>query len=151
MINNSLLNNTITSTGASILFDSLRQSNSVISALGLSYNQIDDKCMKQLGEFIKVSKNLETLDLRKNRITDKGIEILSNYIIGNTTLKRIKLNRNNGITDQSITCFFKMIELSQIAELYIRETLITQSRVLIAALAHKAMKNNSNELKISDM
>lgn len=57
--------------------------------------------MQSLGEFIENNKYLEKLYLGYNLITDKGIEVLSEYLIGNTTLKILAVLGNKLITDAS--------------------------------------------------
>ena len=59
-----------------MLFDTLRECNSVVSLLNLSYNEIDDECMKQLGEYLQDNEHLEILWLGYNNITDIGVGIL---------------------------------------------------------------------------
>ena len=59
-----------------MLFDTLREYNSVVSDLNLSNNQIDDECMKQLGEYVQDNQHLDILRLSSNKVTDKRMEII---------------------------------------------------------------------------
>ena len=100
-----------------MLFDILSECNSVISVLYLSYNQLDDECMKQLGEYVQDNQHLEELSINSNKITDKGIEILSEYLIGNISLKEMKTSFNNGITDTSVPHLIEIAKRSCITML----------------------------------
>lgn len=119
--------NEMTSKGASLLFDTLRECNSVLCHINLSYNQFDDKCMKDLGEFIECDHFLERLTIsgyeetglgyedkkrENNGVTDKGVEILSEYLIGNTSLIHLELDGNKGITAASIPLFIEIVKKS---------------------------------------
>ncbi len=102
-----------------MLFDTLRKCNSVVSDLNLSYNEIDDECMKQLGEYVQDNQHLKILRLVKNKVTDKGIEIISEYLIGNTKLKELGLYGNMGITDESVPYFREIAKKSCIIRMNI--------------------------------
>lgn len=97
-----------------MLFDVLKASNSQVVQAVLSENQLDDECMISLGEFLKCSNHLKELKIDVNRITDKGIELLSSFLTGNSSLKFLGLTHNPGITDKSIPFLNKMIESSRL-------------------------------------
>ncbi len=124
-VNNSLIINNITSKGASMLFDTLKECNSIVSSLHLSYNEIDDECMKQLGEYMQDNKYLEQIWLFENKVSDKGIEILSEYLIGNIKLKQLYLMHNIGITDKSVPYLMEIAMRSCIARLDLWRTSIS--------------------------
>ena len=111
-----------------MLFDTLRECNSIVSDLNLSYNQIDDECMKQLGEYVQNNEHLEKLEIGSNKLTDKRIEILSEYLNGNTTLKELYLRNNNGITDVSVPYLIEIAKKSCITRLFIGNTSISQEK-----------------------
>ncbi len=109
-----------------MLFDTLRECNSVVSKLYLLNNEIDDECMKQLGEYVQDNEHLERLILgHNNKVTDKGIEMISEYLIGNTKLKKLYLNYNEGITDKSVPYLIEIAKKSCITEIDIRYTPIS--------------------------
>ena len=113
----------MTSKGASILFDHLNKHKSILAKINLNDCQMDDECIESLGNYIKNNEYIEIICLGNylqgnNKITDKGIEILSNYLIGNKTFKELMLNKNKGITDKSIPFLMKMIETSHIIDIY---------------------------------
>ncbi len=71
-----------------MLFDMLRITNSSIKVVIMDDNkQINDECMKSLGEYIKYNKSIEEIWLKRNNISDVGIEILTPYLDGNTIFK----------------------------------------------------------------
>ncbi len=54
-----------------MLFDTLRECNSVVSVLNFGENEIDDECMKQLGEYVQDNQHLWRLRIDYIRVTDK--------------------------------------------------------------------------------
>ena len=109
-----------------MLFDTLRECNSVVSELNLYYNQMDDECMKQLGEYVQDNQHLELLWIGWNKVTDEGAEILSEYLIGNTKLKELGLYGNMGITDASVPYLIEIAKKSCIADICVRNTSISE-------------------------
>ncbi len=78
-----------------MLFDMLRTNNSSIKRIySIDNKQINDKCMKSVGEYIKSNKSVEVIWLGYSKISDAGIEILTPYLDGNTTFKRLDFFRN---------------------------------------------------------
>ncbi len=106
------------------MFGTLRECNSVVSWLNLSYNEIDDECMKQLGEYVQDNEHLEILDISNNNITDKGIEIISEYLIGNTIINDLYLHGNEGITDVSAPYLIDIAKKSCITKIDVEHTSI---------------------------
>ncbi len=111
-----------------MLFDTLRECNSVGSDLNLSYNEIDDECMKQLGEYVQDNEYLERLMLSYNKVTDKGIEMLLEYLIGNTKLNELNLSVNWGITDASVPYLIEIAKKSCITRMYLGGTSISEEK-----------------------
>ena len=135
-----------------MLFDMLRTTNSSIKEMWLNNNrQINDECIKSLGEYIKYNKSIEVISLNSNKISDAGIEILAPYLDGNTTFKELDLNYNKGITDKSIPLLLKMIESSHIENMDIRGTSITQENIIdiCISLAWNTFKYGSTKLDLS--
>lgn len=149
--NYSIGNNLITSQGASILFDMLRASNLSIKTIYLSNNQqINDDCMKSLGEYIKSNKNIEAIYLRANTVSDTGIGILVPFLDGNTTFKRLYLNENKGITDKSIPNFVKLIETSYIKVIDIDDTSVTRNGELLVTFMFFKSQDSLKVLNLSN-
>lgn len=111
-----------------MLFDTLKECNSVVSKLNLSYNPLDDECMKQLGEYIQDNEHLKTLRLEDNKITDDGVKILSEYLIGDTALKELDLSWNRRITDASFPHLIEMANKSCITNINIWNASISYAR-----------------------
>ena len=133
-----------------MLFDTLKINNSSLKDIFLSDNkQIDDKCMKSLGEYIKSNKYIEIIGLSSISISNTGIEILAPYIDGNTTFKQLWIGDNKGITDKSIPLLMKMIESSCIEDIRIADTPITQKNIIYALSACNAIKHGSTKLDLS--
>lgn len=91
----------MTSKGAILLFNTLKDCKAVVSRLDLQCNQLDYSCIEALGSYFRQNQYLETLILTQNMINNKGIEILSENLIGNTTIKEIKLAKNADITSET--------------------------------------------------
>lgn len=144
-------NNSITSKGASLLFDRLIESESTITSLSLSSNQIGDECMLNLGKYLQNNQHLEMLEIGSNKISDKGIELLSNYLIGNNKLKYFDLSENKGLTNKSVSCLVKLIGSSRIEDIHVNETSIDYKNSFICALAQNMIINGSKTLKLKRM
>lgn len=97
----SLYGNRITSKGGSELFNTLRECSSAATKLDISMNEIDDECMNNLGEYLQDNDYLEALLLGSNKISNKGVEMLSEHLNGNISLRELNLSHNKGITDLS--------------------------------------------------
>ncbi len=111
-----------------MLFNTLRECNSLVSKLNLSWNEIDDECMKQVGEYMQDNEYLNKLWLFNNKITDKGIEMISEYLIGNTILKELEIYNNKGITDVSIPYLIEITNKSCITNAFLWGTSISTKK-----------------------
>lgn len=171
-------NNKLSSKGTSLLLEIFKQGHSMIRELNLSGYQIDDECIKQLGEYMQKNKYLEILYINKNNISDEGIAILAKYMIGNNKLKFLDIsenirisdkgieilaeqlhgnetlmslcfNKNLNITDKSVPALIKMVELSHIQYLPFSLTSIQQNYEFVVPLAKNAIKCKSNDIMLS--
>ena len=104
--------------------------------------------MKMLGEYIKGNTKLQDVDVSYNKIDDDGIEIISNYIVENETLRRIGFSGNLEITEKSFPCLLRIAELSKVEEIYVLQTSITQQGALNISIAIKMLKQKSSEIKL---
>lgn len=139
--------NRITSKGAIMLFDTLRTTNSAITHVSLHANyRVNDQCIFSLGDYIKVNKSIETVNISFTQISDVGIELLVPYLDGNTILKNLNLSGIKKLTDDSIPMLMKMIESSHIEVLEISFSSITRSYIFIAPLACNMIKSKSYQL-----
>ncbi len=111
-----------------MLFDTLRECNSVVSNLYLFGNLIDDECMKQFGEYVQDNQHLVMLDINWSIITDKGIEIISEYLFGNIKLKVLNLGGNKGITNISAPYLIEIAKKSCITKIDLWNTSISEEK-----------------------
>lgn len=142
--------NNISSNGAIILFDALRNSNSSVLRIYLSRNRIDDESMTSLGEYIKNNKSLEGIEMIQNRVTDNGMQILSQYLIGNESLQWFSFQMNKGITDESIQHFCNMIGNSRINRLDIDGTRLTQKINIALLLIENILRYKDENIYINE-
>lgn len=69
-----------------------------VHTLVLRLNNLDDKCMEELGDALRNNESLLFLDIGMNQITDQGLELFSQSIAGNTTLKQLKADTMPSLT-----------------------------------------------------
>lgn len=81
--------------------------------------------MQELGEFLQSNHSLLSLDMGMNNISDKGIEILVDYLRGNTTLKFMNLQDNSHITNASTRFLKDMIAGSYVRQINLCDTSIS--------------------------
>lgn len=144
-----LSGNEITSKGASLLFHRLMESNIGIQSILLSSNRLDDDCMKDIGEYIQSNLKIQCININNNRITDKGIEIITPYINSSSSLMKLSLSFNSGITDASFTSFTNMITASKIEHIHFKSTSIEQGGLLWIYLAFNQVMNGSDKIELS--
>lgn len=90
--------------------------------------------------------NIESLHLGGNNLNHLCITKLSLYVTGNTTLRRINIQKNSDVTDQCIDLIIKMIQTSCVEQFEIGGTSITDENVLIPYLELNKIKNGANSL-----
>ncbi len=137
--------NNLSSKDMGLLFDTLRECNANVSTINVSSNNIDDECMKQLGEYIQNNENLEHLNLNDNQISDKGIKVLFEYIVGNTTFQQLNLKDNKGITDESAPYFVDIASKSCLGCVDLRNTPITEEKMEEIGNALKFLTDNEEQ------
>lgn len=130
------------------MIDSLKACNSAVTKLVFWGNQLDDECMKALGEYIKSNRRVEKLLVGYNKITDKGLEVLAPYLQENTTLRTLNLGSNAGITDSSVPLLINILESSHIEDVNVWHTSITQKNAIAVPLAHNQLKYGPNQLDL---
>lgn len=122
------MKNKIVSEGAGILFETLKECNSVITSLDLTENHINHTCLKKLGEYVQDNEHLEVLYLTKNYISDTGIEVLSEYLVGNTTMVYFSVGSNKDITDDSVPYLEEIARKTHILDFDLSLTSITAGK-----------------------
>lgn len=110
-----------------MLFDTLRECSSPVLVLRLYQNYIDDKCAKHLCEYLQENEHLEKLWLGLNKITDNTIKLLSENVVGNTSLKELSLIGNKAITDASTPYLIEVIKNSCITQIDLDTTSISKN------------------------
>jgi len=70
--------------------------------------------------------SISNINLRNNLITDNGIEILSEGLIGNISLKILDLQLNKLISDKSIPFLKELIQQSGLSNIDLGRTLISE-------------------------
>ncbi len=138
----------MTANGVAILLNELTDKQINIQELYLSGSHFEDSLMKPLGEFIQNSKTIKLVDVGQNDISNKGIEILVPYIKDNIILKSLNLSNNPGINDESIPLLLNIINSSDIEQIDIAETFITQEKALLAPLVENILKKGLGNLNL---
>lgn len=108
------------------MFETLKEMKSKLIYLFLNSNLLDDECMNMLGEFIEYSETIEEIAISSNKITDKGIEILSEYLIGNISLKTLYISGNEEITDKSLPYLIDIVKKTSIISIDIYSTSVSE-------------------------
>lgn len=128
----------------------LKECNSAVSTIYFTGNQIDDICMKSLGEYIQDNQHLVRLDFGNNRLADKGIETLSYYLIGNTKLTQLELYMNQCITDLSGPILIQIVRGTCIKQLNLWDTSVNREyreqidKLLLAPVEQRELPIKSN-------
>lgn len=139
--------NRITSKGASLLFNSLRESRSRIMWINMSKNELDDTCIHDIGHYVMNNASIERLDVG-NLITDRGVEILIQYLLKGSRLKKLDLSSNKSITNQSIPIMMKMIDATSVEDIDVKFTQVTNMNALVVVIAMKLLRNTSSMIDI---
>lgn len=114
--------------------------NICVTRLYLGGNQIDDKCIVDIGDYIRYNRNIVSLSLGM-LVSDDGIISLCSFIDKNTSLNEISLQHNPGITDKSIPKLRDIIFHSQLTVVDVNNTSISQEKqLMIARLRNKLIK-----------
>lgn len=119
----------LTSKGATILFKTLKECKSQVRSIDLGNCSIDDACIEPLGEFIQSNQRIKRVILGNhvpfrrctllgeghNHITTQGLQKLSTYIIGHSSLKYLDFRSLGwGFSNELISSFINMIETSSL-------------------------------------
>jgi Ran GTPase-activating protein (RanGAP) involved in mRNA processing and transport len=86
--------NHISECGCKCIAESLKESRCYLLSLTLSENPINDCGAEFIGAALAENKSLMSIDLDACMIGDKGIELISNGLVTNSTLKEIILSNN---------------------------------------------------------
>ena len=102
--------NMITLGGVRTLVENLT-SNTTITALFLNDNDIGNESVRYLTQLLRGPNSIFTeLDLHGTRVSDPGVMILSEVLRTNTTLAKLDLSDNFGITDECVEALLRMLD-----------------------------------------
>lgn len=93
---------------------------------------------------------VEEIEITHSKITDHSIEILTKYLHGNTTFKKLGIGYNDRITSKSTLYLKNIIESSCIIDVDIAGTSITPANVLVVKLAYNIIKYGSKKFELRD-
>ena len=81
-----------------------------------------------IGDYISKKQSVQYIFMSCNSITDKGIEILSDFIAGNTTLIVIGLDGNKNITDKAFPYLANMAKSTYIKRITVHNTSVSKEK-----------------------
>lgn len=136
----------ITTKGISVLLDALEASHSKIRWVDLNGIKIEDDYLDRFGKYVQTNDSLIGFALSDTDISDKGIEILSNTIVNNVTLKKIELRNNMGITDKSSASLIKILQNSHVEAIDTDKTSIQNRSTVDVFVAINKLKLNHKKL-----
>lgn len=104
-------NNRVSDVGVRSLANVLSSNTSVVKALGLGSNGITDKGAEHLAEMLKTNRSITWLALAGNQISDHGVKLLANTLIHqNSSLLVLSLHVNKSISDASVDVIIDMLQ-----------------------------------------
>lgn len=151
----SLSHNNISSKGASLLFDAIRERKIKIKSLLLGENDLSDDCMMSLGKLLNDNQSIEKVDIsghsdQEGGVTDYGIAALQNEMKTGTSLRCLNIANYRKITDSSSSDILKIIELSNLDEdIYHRAPISTMRNEIHIAISINKIKNGNEHIRIS--
>lgn len=150
----SLSCNNITSKGISLLLDTMREQKIAIKSLILGANNIDDESMISLGKFLSGNQSIRNVDIsggkkKENKLTNKGIEILSEILESETSLKELDISKHKNITQKAQIPLIKIVEKSKVVVLSHQGTSIEPNPKLRVLISVNRLKNGSQDVNIS--
>ena len=128
--------NILSDDGATLISSCLKCNN--LLELNISHNNITNKAIKNITEFIQVNTTLKKLDLSYNILSDDGATLISSCLKCNNLLE---LNiSHNGITDKGTKEIAEAIEIS----LTLQNIDISRNHISVEGLVYfmEAVKNN---------
>ena len=92
---------------SNIVFSNI--SEHLVMKLELWHTSLDSHCVSELSRILSCSKTLKVLEFRYSPLPLKGLELISNDVSTNTTLKRLLISGDDTITDEDIPHICKII------------------------------------------
>lgn len=137
------------------MLDTLKNEHINIKSLNFSNNFIDDDFIPSLGEFIKSNPNFESFSLGVDRyasegkgITNHGIVVLSECLVGNTSLKSIDIYGQAKVNDEAFPILKDIIKNTRIQTLGVSNTSIKQAGELHRLLTQNVFQYGHEEISI---
>ncbi len=116
---------------------------------------IDDGCMKDLGEMLSMNNCIEKISLgyrsKGNDITNHGLNILSNSLNGNKSLKRLSLSMNSAIGNESVPYVVDIVKKSRIESVITNDTSLTDTKDIKIYLAANKILNGGDYINLSSL
>lgn len=67
-----------------------------------------------MGEYIETNKNIKSVNLSQTYISDQGVELISNYLIGNIDLDHFTMVRCDMVSDHSVPVLLDIAKMSHL-------------------------------------
>ncbi|CAF0748052.1 unnamed protein product [Rotaria sp. Silwood1] len=121
-------NNRLSDLGVYSLAKVLSSNNSILKALGLGSNGITDNGVEHLAEMLKTNRTITWLALAGNQIGDYGVKLLANTLAHqNTSLLVLSLHVNKSISDTSVDIIIDMLQHNKsLKKLWIQDCNISE-------------------------
>lgn len=146
-----LKSNQISSQGASILFESLKDNKSSLVELDLRANLLDNSSLRMLGDMLRKNKTIEEINIGANNISDAGIAEFIPLVFGNKTLKTLVLSSCRAITNASVPDLIKLYEESNISYINVHGTSIRRFGMLLMDITHNMKAGSLGMIKLSNV
>lgn len=144
--------NFMSSESTVMLLNSLKQNKMHLISINFQHNELDDDCLKAIGEYIVDNDRIESIWIgNNNKITDEGVKTLSTFIMNSKSLLILGLREIVNITNASTPALMQMIESSEIEELNIMGTSIVPQTIFAAALAINKLKHKAKSISFYGM
>ena len=90
--------------------------NCLVRGLDVFDSHLDSRCVSELSQMLKHNKTIEVLRLFQSPLTSGSMELISNAVSMNTTLKSLWLLGDDSITDDDISYINCMVSMNTTME-----------------------------------
>ncbi len=150
-----LSDNNLSSKDAAKLFHYLKShSKNKFESINLSLNNIDDDCVKDLGELIASRSSLKEIDVTaksfsKISISENGLKDLVKYLSGNTSLRVFNLSGHNCWSNECIIQVITLIRATRICHVLPEHYDYEYPEGLLLPLITNRLMNQESTLNLS--
>ena len=88
----------------------------LVSRLVVENTPLDSRCVTKLSDILRFNKTIEELWLRFSPLISIGLEMLTNAVSANTTLRILWMTGDDNITDEDIPHVCKMLGINTTLE-----------------------------------